>query len=234
MSDTFTAPAPEPALSVRADEPPARLAGRVGGAAGIAFVLLALTGNSLTGGGVEQGAPAEAYAEEVARRAGDATWQVGIALEMVAFVALLVFAAALARRVRAVEPEHSYAGQIVLTGGLLFVSVKLASGLALFAADRQAGDLDPALARAFTDVNDAGFGLSFLPLAVLLGAVAVAALAHGALPRALGWTGAVIAVLLLAAATGGADAVPVPFLLALVWLLVTGGVMLRRPVVQPR
>jgi len=69
----------------------------------------------------------------------------------------------------------------------------------------------------------------FLPLGVLLGAAAVGALDR-TLPRALGWTGAPLSVLLFAASASGPEAVPVPFLLALIWLLATGVVMLRRPV----
>ncbi|HWG93715.1 MAG TPA: hypothetical protein VNU66_05770 [Mycobacteriales bacterium] len=206
-----------------------RAPGRLGGAAGIAFVVLALAGNSLTGGGVDSAAPSEAHAAEVVRRTADAAWRAGTALELVAFLALLVFSAALARRIRLSEPREGYLGLTVLAAGTLLAAVKLASGSALYAADRRAGELDGDLARLLTDLNDASFALSFVPLGLLLGAAAVAALAHGALPRALGWTGVPVAVLLVAAASTGADAVPVPFLLALVWLVATGVVLLRRP-----
>jgi hypothetical protein len=203
---------------------------RAGGAAGIAFVVLALAGNSLTGGGADAGAEPGAYAEEVSRRTADAAWRVGLTLELVGFLALLVFAAALARRIRLVEPREGYAGLLVLAGGVVLTAVKLGSGAAVFAADRRAGDLDGQLARLLADLNASAFVLSFVPLALLLGAAAVAALAHGALPRALGWTGAPLAVLLVAAASTGSDAVPIPFLLSLVWIIAVGAVMLRRPV----
>jgi hypothetical protein len=203
---------------------------RVGGAAGIAFVVLALVGNSLTGGGVDRGAAAGAYADEVARRTADGAWRAGIALELVAFLAFLVFAAALARRIRLSETREGYLGLTVLAAGTLLAAIKLASGSALYAADRRAGELDGELARMLSDLNDASFALSFVPLGLLLGAAAVAALVHGALPRALGWTGAPLAVLLVAAASTGADAVPVPFLLSLLWLVATGVVMVRRSV----
>lgn len=205
------------------------LPARAGGAGAIAFVALALLGNSLTGGGVDAGAPASAYADDVVRRTGDVAWRTGIALELIAFLALMVFGAALARRVRSVEPREGYLGSLVLAATALFVAVKLASGSALYAADDRAGNLDASLARLLSDLNDAAFVLSFVPLAALLGAAAVASLAYLALPRALGWTAAPLAVLLLAAATTGSGAVPIPFLLALVWLLATGATMLRRP-----
>lgn len=205
-------------------------AARIGGGAGIAFVVLALAGNGLTGGGVETDASPDDYAAEVARRTADGAWRAGIALELVAFLALLVFAAALARRIRLHEPREGYLGITVLAAGTLLAAVKLASGSALYAADRRAGELDGESARLLSDLNDASFALSFVPLGLLLGAAAVAALAHGALPRALGWTGAPLAVLLVAAASTGADAVPVPFLLSLLWLVATGVVMVRRPV----
>ena len=207
-----------------------KAAARIGGAAGIAFVVLALAGNSLTGGGVETDASSDGYAAEVARRTADGAWRAGIALELVAFLALLVFTAALARRIRLNEPREGYLGLAVLAAGTLLAAVKLASGSALYAADRRAGELDGEFARLLSDLNDASFALSFVPLGLLLGAAAVAALAHGALPRALGWTGAPLAVLLVAAASTGADAVPVPFLLSLLWLVATGVVMMRRPV----
>lgn len=203
--------------------------GRLGGAAGIAFVVLALAGNSLTGGGAESEAGPDAHAAEVVRRTADAAWRAGIALELLAFLALVVFAAALARRIRLVEPRESYAGTLVLAGGVLLVAVKLASGSAVYAADVRSGEISGELARLLADLNGAAFVLSFVPLALLLGAAGVGAVAHGALPRVLGWTGAPIAVLLVAAAATGADAAPVPFLLALVWLLATGAVMVRRP-----
>lgn len=206
---------------------PAR--GRIGGAAGVAFVLLALAGNSLTGGGLETDAAPEAHAAEVARRTGDAAWRAGIAIELVAFVALLLFAAALARRIRTVEPADGYLGSLVLAGGVLFAAVKLASGSALYAADRRAAEIDPASAQLLTDLNDAAFALSFVPMAVLVGAAAVAALSYGVLPRWLGWLGAALAPLLVAAAASGADAVPVPFLLGLLWILASGAAVLRRP-----
>lgn len=206
------------------------VAARVGGAAAVAFVALALAGNSLTGGGVAPGSPPEAYAQEVVRRTGELAWRIGIGLELVAFVALLVFGAALGRRVRSCEPREGYAGWLVLAGSILFVAVKLASGSALYAADHRSGDLEPAIARLLSDLNDAAFALSFVPLAVLLAAAAVGSLAHAALPRLLGWTAAPLAVLLLVAAATGSDAVPIPFLLTLVWLLATGITMLRRPV----
>lgn len=203
--------------------------GRLGGAAGIAFVVLALVGNSFTGGGVASDAAADAYAAEVARRTADGAWRAGIVLELVAFLALLVFTAALARRIRLTEPRQGYLGLAALAAGTLLGAVKLASGSALYAADRRAGELDGESARMLADLNDASFALSFMPLGLLLGAAAVAALAHGALPRVLGWTGAPLAVLLVAAASTGADAVPVPFLLSLLWLVATGVVMMRRP-----
>lgn len=208
----------------------AKASARFGGAAGIAFVVLALAGNNLTGGGVDSAAAADAYAAEVARRSADGAWRAGIALELVAFLALLVFSAALARRIRLSEPREGYLGLAVLAAGTLFAAVKVASGSALYAADRRAGELDGASARLLSDLNDASFALSFVPLGLLLGAAAVAALAYGALPRVLGWTGAPLAVLLVAAASTGADAVPVPFLLSLLWLVATGVVMVRRPV----
>lgn len=218
-----------PTAYTRRTTAPSRSPATAGGAAGIAFVLLALTGNSLTGGGVESGSPDEAFAEEVVRRTGDAAWRAGIALELVAFLALLVFAAALGRRIRAAEPAESFAGPLVLAGGVLLVAVKLASGSALYAADHRAGDLDPALARLLSDLNGAAFALSFVPLAVLLGAAAVGSLAYRALPRSLGAGAALLAVLLVAAAATGLEAVPIPFLLSLVWILATSVVLLRRP-----
>lgn len=209
--------------------PVTRRPGRVGGVAGVAFVVLALAGNSLTGGGPGSGADPEAFAAEVVRRTTDVAWRAGIALELLAFLAFVVFAAALAARVRAVEPTGGYAGTLVLSGGVLLVAVKLASGSALYAADRRAGEISGELARLLGDLNDAAFVLSFVPLALLLAAASVAALAHHALPRALGWVGVPIAVLLVAAAATGSDAIPVPFLLALLWVLSAGVVMVRRP-----
>jgi hypothetical protein len=72
--------------------------------------------------------------------------------------------------------------------------------------------------------------LFLVPLAVLLAAAAAGALAHAALPRLLDRTPAPLAVLLVAVAATGSGAVPIPFLLALVWLLATGITMLRHPV----
>lgn len=209
--------------------PVTRWPGRLGGAAGVAFVVLALAGNSLTGGGPGSEAEPEAFATEVSRRTADAAWRAGITIELLAFLALVVFAAALATRIRAVEPADSYAGTLVLAGGLLLVAVKLASGSAIYAADLRSGDIDGELARMLHDLNGAAFVLSFVPLALLLAAASAGALAHAALPRALGWAGPPVAVLLVVAAATGADAIPVPFLLALLWLLATGVVMLSRP-----
>jgi hypothetical protein len=118
---------------------------------------------------------------------------------------------------------------------LVAIAVKLVGDAPLLAARRAGEGLDPQLARALQDTYDASFGLHFFPLAVLLAAFAIVAIRSGGLPRWLGWAAAVISVALIAgAAVGSANLesewAGLPFLLFLLWTLVTSVVLIRRAV----
>ena len=78
---------------------------------------------------------------------------------------------------------------------------------------------------ALVAINNASFMLTLLPLGVLVAAVAILALRRNALPVWLGWISALVAVALLVNGTFLDAEFGPAFLLFLLWMLLTSGVL---------
>jgi hypothetical protein len=155
------------------------------------------------------------------------------AREMVAFfliaaaaLCLLLFSHGIRVVVDRAGPAVSSAARVAFAGGLAG-SVLILAGNALsrataFAATDAEFELEPNTRRLFENAGFLLFVCGALAAILLTAGVAVAALRHGVLPRWLGWSSIVTAVLLpLAIAFVG-------FLVFLLWVLFVSGVLAFR------
>ena len=207
-----------------------RIVQRLGAASGIVYVVLLTVAGNIEGGGEGATTPAQVFARAATNHTIST---IGFSLMLLAFLAFLCFVGYLYGVLRRAEGEPGWLSAIAFGGGVMSVTIKLASGAPIFAAIHRANEgLDPLLARTLQDINDASFFLSFIPLVVLLGAAAIVAIRHGALPRWLGWMAAVLAVGLFGGAIEGEfywiEDAGLPFLLFLLWILVTSVILVRR------
>ena len=144
---------------------------RLGAASGIVYVVLLIGGNSIGGPDI----------------------QIVFFMEILAFLFFLFFLGNLWSALRRAEGGSGWLSATAFGGGLMSVTIKVASAAPVLAALYRAGDgLDPQLARTLQDINDASFYLSFFPLAVLLAAFAIVAIQSGTLPIWLGWIAAAL------------------------------------------
>lgn len=201
---------------------------------GAVYVLAILIGNAMYEagkGGVQDGPGILADLQ----RTTSAAQTVGLVLEVLGFAAFIVFLGALYRTLRRAEGTGGWLATTALGAGLVTVAVKLGSIGPSMAADRRVEELTPELARTLHDLADADFVVSGYTSGIFVAAAGAAMLATRVLPRWLATAGVVVGVLTIAAGTAGvvdpAGYVPVPFLLGLLWMLVTSAVLaLRGPV----
>jgi hypothetical protein len=124
-------------------------------------------------------------------------------LYLVAMLMLLVFAIVLYGRLRSTEPAPGAVATGVLVGGVLAVSLELASFPASMVLSGRGGETDPATAYALFALGQYAFVFTLLGQAFMLGAVAVGGLLYGGIPRWLAASGGVVGVgVLINAATG--------------------------------
>jgi hypothetical protein len=154
-----------------------------------------------------------------------------IGLELLGFVALMVFVGVLAAGLARRAPV---AAAVTAIAGSAMVAVKLATVTPLLALrldtagpdDAGAGGVGADVAGVLLGIGDAGFVVSGLLLAVAFTAAGAGLLASGLVPRWLAWWPAVVGVLTVATAGVGVAEpdryVPVPFLLLLLWMIVLG------------
>ncbi|HEX6510264.1 MAG TPA: hypothetical protein VF221_21750, partial [Chloroflexota bacterium] len=144
-------------------------------------------------------------------------------------------------RVRTQEPSWSWIPIAALAAAVGYVAISIGPGIALQEAAVQWGKrgLTPEMVGGISDLADDVFFLSFVPASLFLAAISTAVLKIRALPPWLGWSGQVLAVLMLAAglasnlASGsslGANA----FLLFALWIVVASIYMLVRPSTEQR
>lgn len=202
---------------------PSRLRGadRLGVATGAAFVVCILAGNSMTESVVGTDESPVGTAADLAAQAASGMARVGLAAELVGLLLLVWFAATVA----ALGWRRSGASTfpvLVATAGALVAAVKLGSAAPYLAA-LTADGLSAEIRHALVETNGAAFVLTWLPYAVLVGSTAVVLLRAGLVGRVLAGSGLALAGLGLVAALAGftspATAVPVPFLLSLLWTL---------------
>lgn len=188
-----------------------RIMWQLGGTCGLLYVLLLMAGDSF--GGTESGT--------------------GILLELLGFALFPFFLGVLWASLRSVEGETAWLSATTFGAGLVALAIKLGSGAPVLAV-RASNGMDSQIERALIAVNEASFGITFLPLAVMLSATAVVVLRWGALPRWLGWMAAVAGLGLLCAlaAVVISPSPPewafLPMLLFLLWMVATSIVLIRR------
>ena len=198
-----------------------RTSNLVGGASGLASVLLAIVGFGVLGGTTPKlGASTEAVTSYVTR-SNVQTWT-GAYLGLLGLLLFVVFAGRLWAILRRAEGDVGWLSAIALGAALIWVAVLLstdfASGAVAFYAGRRG--FDPATAGALYDLKHFGELLAGAIFAVFLGAVAVLVLARDALPRWLGWVAGVTAIATVVTVPfGPGDISEIPHFLALLWSL---------------
>jgi hypothetical protein len=209
---------------------------RLAAACGALFSLGILVGDDTINGAGEAAGPDSSIAEvnEYLRDAGDAaasgSYWVGRGIGTLAFVALLIFSVYVARQIRRREPGDGLLSGTVLAAGIAVVALGLVSAIAQFAAVIRADDaIDPQVARALLDFSGIAFILTWLPLAVFLGAVAGAGTRLAILPRWLSIGAGVLAAGLLAGLVAQpADAAFIAITLTFLWFIAASVALVRR------
>ena len=156
--------------------------------------------------------------------------KISLLLFLVGFVALIGVLAVIAAAIFRHTPSLS---GVVAIAGAAGVAIKLSEAQTGIALRETAGVLDPGTAHALVVIDEAGFAVYGLLLALAFGAGGLGLLRSGLVPAWLGWWATVMGGLGVATAVFGtvvADAyVPIPFLLLLVWLIALGITGARRP-----
>lgn len=198
----------------------------VGAFAGTAFVVLVLTGNTLTESVVGTDESPVGTAADLAAQAASTTARAGFALELFAMLCLAVFAATVTAV--GLRPGSRAAALAVLTSVAagIFVAVKAAMAAPLLAALEGVDTLPDDVLQALVDTNGAAFVLSWLPMALFVGCAGAVLRRAGLVGTFLGGAALLLGVLGVGAAVVGAAwptaAVPIPFLLGLVWIAAAG------------
>ena len=189
-----------------------RLWGRMSAACGIVYVVLLIGGSSIGGPDI----------------------QLAFFVEMLAFLFFLFFLGSLWSNLRRAEGESGCLSATAFGAGVMSITIKVASAAPVLAARYRAGDgLDPQLARTLQDINDASFGLSFFPLAVLLAAFAIVAIRSNTLPRWLGWIAAAFGLAFIVGGMAGttdlqSEWAGLPMILFTFWVIAASVVLFRR------
>lgn len=174
-----------------------------------------------TGGTVLQYAQAHATAIKV-----------GAFLLFSSGVPLALLAAVLYRRLRALGITAP-GSAITLVGGVLASGALTSSALFTWTGGRLPADASPALARALADLSFLAGGPAYsVTFAVLMAGISVTGLLAGLLPRAVTWTGLVLAAAgmvstLTLLASGFGLLLPVVRFGGLVWLVFAAALMPR-------
>lgn len=199
----------------------ARLAASCGGLA----VLLLIVGNEVMkiGGGSPglHDSPQD-YLSAVGR---PANLLIGGFLIVLGACLFVPFFATLAGTLRRSAGEGDVLSAVVFGGGLVTVTVSLAAVAPVVAAAVLANDgqLSPELAKALSLMNSGLFVVMWATSAIYVAATAVLVLRTRALPRFIGWSGALLAPALLVGslAVWKYDAGFIAWMLTMVWLIAT-------------
>lgn len=226
----MTTSLPATAAAPSSAPPPPTPLDRFGAGAGLLWVVLALTGNGLTG---SDAAAQDTAAGDLAhlRQLDEGAAAAGIGLEVLGFAMLALFVARLHGVLRDAEGRRAWLPTVVALAGATVVAVKLGSGAALYAGAALADELTPDAARLLIGLNDAAFMLTFLPFGLLLVTAGLSALRSRALPRWLAWAALPPGLVAIAgSALVGADGGPgvLGFLLGLLWIAATSVVLATR------
>ncbi len=193
---------------------------RCGALAGAASFLLTMIGGDVLGipPGPQVAHPSgQQDLDNLHWMADSTSAQVGMSLELLGFAFSIVFIAYLCHRVR----SAGWLAMAALVGGIVWISVKLASGAPLFAAYGLREEITAQTARILIDMNGASFVISWIPKGIFVAFAAAAGMATGTIGRVLGWGGVIAgATTVLVTAATGADVLSanfLPFLLCVLW-----------------
>lgn len=202
-------PAPQPLLR------------RLAPLSGAGFVLAVLAGNSLTETVAVSGDSPADTVRELSAGAASSTVSAGLVLEVAGLLSLVVFGAVVATVGRDRAPWSPWPA-VAAQAAVLLTALKLASAAPFLAARSTLDSVDAGTAHALVESNGAAFVLSWLPMALLVGACATALREGGLIGRVAWVIGLGLSLAGLAAGLLGMlepqGAVPVPFLLSLLWL----------------
>lgn len=146
-------------------------------------------------------------------------------------ILLLVFAIVIYGRLGSAEPAPGAVATGVLVGGLLAVSVKIASFPAAMVLYSRGGENDPATAYALMAMNNYSFMFSLVGQAFMLGALGVGGLLYGGIPRWLAASGGVVGIALFVNASVNLSTGNTSFvgeLLFLLWVVVASITLMIR------
>jgi hypothetical protein len=204
---------------------------QLGGAGGIVFVAMQIASQALIQiGGGEPAFDASAQTIAAFFRARDSQlFALGDYLSSLSLVALLWFLGSLWAALSRAEGEPAWLSFVAAASGVVLVATVGGGGwpLAVFRGDE---GLDPQVARLLFDQGNFAFANAWVMLGSLSLATGVISIRTGALPRWLGWAGALIAVGLLGARAVWASSglVFIPFGLSYLWLIAISIVLIRR------
>jgi hypothetical protein len=139
---------------------------------------------------------------------------------------------ALYRCLRRAEPADGWLAGVATTAGTVMIAVKLGSATFEIAARYHSATVSAATAGTLHNLGDGAFVISGLFAAIFVLAASLSALGSAALPRWAAGAGVVIGVAGLVTPTVAlrdpSSYVPIPWLLATLWMAVVGVVLFRR------
>jgi uncharacterized membrane protein YagU involved in acid resistance len=195
---------------------------RLGALSGAAYFVLA---NVAIAVGNDPGLPDAATGQEIldswARLASNPLAQVAISLELLAFVAWMVFLGYVCWRVR----DAGWLAAAALVGGIVEIAVKIGSDAPLVTGYLLRAEISPEQALVLSQIGLVAFMVDLLPAGLFVLCAAAAALKTQELGRILAWSGLVIGAgnIIVAVVTGvniGQSGFSPSFLLVLLWELV--------------
>jgi hypothetical protein len=202
-----------------------RSGARLAASCGAMSVVLLIVGNEVAK--IGGGSPAlhdspRAWADAVGTPAASI---VGAFVVAVGLCLLVPFVAGLADMLRRQDGRDGILASLVVGGGLLTAAVGLAAVAPLAAAGVLAddGQLEPVLAKALGLMNASLFVVMWTTTAIYVGAAAALVLRTRALPRFVGWTGALLSPALLVGslAVWEYEAAFLAWALTLLWIIAT-------------
>jgi hypothetical protein len=198
---------------------------RLCAASGAPAIVLLIAGNEVAkigGGSPPLHASPSAYADAVGTPAASLA---GGFLVVLGLCLLVPFVASLAGTFGRASGDHELLRTVLVGGGLVTAAVGLAASAPLFAAGVLAddGQLDPTLAKTLLLMNGGLFVVMWATSAIYVGATAILVLRTHALPRLIGWSGALLAPALVAAslAVWEYDAAFLAWALTMLWIIAT-------------
>lgn len=201
---------------------------RIGAASGAVCVLSVMVGNGLALAGWSEASDGPGVLADLQRDLSVVN-RVGLSMELLGWAALVMFLGYLYRVLKRAEGPDGWLAPVAFGSGLIMVCVKLGSVAPLTAAWYRRDEFTVTTATTLSDLSGALFVVSGWTTGLLVASAAGSGLASGVLPRWLGWFGMVSGVATLVAGTAGIMGprgyVPLPFLAALLWILITSVVL---------